>query len=108
MVEEAKKAYDNGNGKEPNLAKENPRYLDIEYYRKNNFWLLDSKGTLSTKRKDYIEKKMAAHKLDFCRDDEPINDLLVCIKEVKPTALLGLAGQAAGSFDDEMIGVMTE
>jgi len=77
---------------------------DQSYYRKNNFWLVDSKGLVTTQRGD----KLQSHKIPFARDDPPINSLLDIIKQVKPTCFIGLAGLDAGAFTPEMIKIHTE
>jgi len=77
---------------------------DISYYRKNNFWLVDSKGLVTNTRGGALQN----HKCPFARDDPPINELLDVVKEAKPTCLIGLAGLNAGSFTPEMIKIHTE
>jgi len=84
MVEEAKAA-----------GVTETKFLDVSHYRKTNIWLIDSKGTITDTRADFKDGKMADHKIPFARvGEEPITDLLTTIKTVKPTALMGLAGQA--------------
>jgi malate dehydrogenase (oxaloacetate-decarboxylating)(NADP+) len=40
----------------------------VEHYRKNNFWLIDSKGLVTSTRGD----KLQAHKIPFARDEPSI------------------------------------
>lgn len=75
----------------------------VEYWRKNNFWLIDSKGLVTTTRGD----KLQAHKIPFARDEETqIPTLMDCVKIAKPTVLLGLAGLPGGAFTEEMVKTM--
>ncbi|CAD7924671.1 unnamed protein product [Amoebophrya sp. A120] len=74
----------------------------IEYYRKNNFWMIDSKGLVTTTRGD----KLQDHKVPFARDDPPVGTLLEVIQQAKPTILLGLAGLPGGAFTEQMIKTM--
>jgi len=76
---------------------------DVDYYRKNNFWLVDSKGLVTSTRGD----KLQAHKVPFCRSCPPIPTLMEIVKSEKPTILVGLAG-IAGQFPPEMIKLHTE
>jgi len=73
----------------------------IDYYRKNNFWLVDSKGLVTSTRGD--KDRMQAHKIPFLRDDPPIGSLEEIIDQCKPTCLVGLAGLPGGAFSVEMI-----
>lgn len=72
---------------------------DVNYYRMNNFWLLDSKGTVTSTRGD----KLANHKIRFAREGPSYSSILETIKGAKPTVLVGLAGLAGGSFTPEII-----
>ncbi len=56
---------------------------------RERFWLVDSKGLVTTQRGD----KLAEHKLLFARDEAPIDSLLDVVNHVKPTALIGVSGQ---------------
>eukprot|EP00392_Amoebophrya_sp_AT5.2_P019498 g20353.t1 len=80
--------------------------LTGDYYRKKNFWLLDSKGLVTTTRGD--RHKMQVHKLPFARDDPPIGSLAEVIEKAKPTVLVGLAGLPGGAFKEDMIKKMDE
>eukprot|EP00397_Hematodinium_sp_SG-2012_P014105 GEMP01014335.1.p1 GENE.GEMP01014335.1~~GEMP01014335.1.p1 ORF type:complete len:633 (+),score=118.52 GEMP01014335.1:82-1899(+) len=77
---------------------------DVDYYRKNNFYLIDSRGTVTSTRGD----KLAAHKIPFARDGPSHPALLDNVKEFKPTVIIGLAGLAGGSFTPEIIQLHTE
>ncbi|CAD7935385.1 unnamed protein product [Amoebophrya sp. A25] len=74
----------------------------VDEYRKNNFWLVDSKGTVTTTRGD----KLQAHKIPFARSDASIPTLGEAVKQAKPTILIGLAGIAGGSFTQEIVQTM--
>lgn len=67
--------------------------------------MIDSKGLVTSDRKDFIDKTMAEHKLNFVRHDEKNEGhktLLDCVKAYKPTCLLGLS-TIAKSFNKEVI-----
>lgn len=64
-------------------------------------YFVDSRGLVTNTRGD----KLAVHKVKFARDDFKGNEkktLLDVVKEVKPTAIIGLSGQG-GAFTDEVI-----
>jgi len=64
--------------------------------------LVDSKGLVTLTRGD----KLQEHKKLYARPDGPAYEsLLETIQEVKPTALIGLAGQP-GTFSTEVLDVM--
>jgi len=65
-------------------------------------WFVDSKG-LIVKRRDGLTE----HKLHFAHDHAPCADLLTAVKSLKPTMLLGVAGQGR-SFTPEIIKTMAE
>lgn len=76
----------------------------IEQARKQ-FYVVDSKGLLTTDRADYKNNTMAEHKLNYVRDDVSIKGnttLLDVIKHFKPTCLLGLSTQFK-AFNKEVI-----
>jgi malate dehydrogenase (oxaloacetate-decarboxylating)(NADP+) len=63
-------------------------------------WFMDSKGLVESGRKDLQDhKKLYAHKF------KPIPDLLTAVKELKPTALIGVSGRP-GQFSKEIIEAM--
>jgi len=70
------------------------------------FFFVDSKGLVTTSRAGTLEK----HKVAYARSDfegRELGTLLEVIKEVKPTALIGLSGQG-GAFDDEILKLMAK
>jgi len=86
-------------------AGEDASVYDQAYYRKNNFWLVDSKGLVCDKRGD----KLQNHKIPFSRQDsEPMDSLLEVVRQAKPHALIGLAGLDAGAFTSEIIELHSE
>eukprot|EP01104_Vermistella_antarctica_P006727 TRINITY_DN17431_c0_g1_i1.p1 TRINITY_DN17431_c0_g1~~TRINITY_DN17431_c0_g1_i1.p1 ORF type:complete len:587 (-),score=155.37 TRINITY_DN17431_c0_g1_i1:51-1757(-) len=62
------------------------------------FWFVDSRGLVTNNRGDTL----AEHKVPYARDDvtEQQKDLLDIIKSVKPTGLIGLAGQGPHFTED--------
>jgi malate dehydrogenase (oxaloacetate-decarboxylating)(NADP+) len=71
--------------------------LTPEQARKR-FWLVDSKGLVTSGRGDTL----AEHKVPYAREEAFLETLLDVIKQVKPTALLGLSMQS-GAFNEEVI-----
>ncbi|KAI8617094.1 hypothetical protein BC830DRAFT_1167303 [Chytriomyces sp. MP71] len=70
---------------------------------KNLFWLLDSKGVITSDRADVA--KYPAHKLLFMREDmggKQISSLEEAIDELKPTALIGLSA-VGGTFTPSIL-----
>ncbi len=65
-------------------------------------WFVDSNGLLVKNRGD----KPAAHKLPFVHDGDVARDLLGAIRQVKPTALFGVAG-IGPVFTQEIIKAMS-
>ena len=53
-------------------------------------WFFDSKGLIVTSRGN-----LAANKLAFAQEAEPLDDFLKAVKQIRPTALIGAAGVAA-------------
>ncbi len=53
-------------------------------------WFVDSKGLVVKSRTD-----LAAHKLAYAHDHEPIADFLSAVEALKPTAIVGVSGQPA-------------
>ena len=71
--------------------------LTPELARKQ-FWLVDSKGLVTTGRGDVL----AEHKIPYARDEKHFETLLEVVKNVKPTVLLGLSMQGS-AFTEEVI-----
>jgi len=67
---------------------------------RKQFWLLDSKGLVSMKRK-------AEHKIPYARNDLDTLDLLQVVKTVKPTVLIGVSTQT-GAFNQEVVSEMNK
>jgi len=65
-------------------------------------WFVDSRGLLCAGR-DHI----ASHKEPYAHEHEYIDNLLDVVKELKPTALLGLSGQPQ-TFTREVVEAMAE
>ncbi len=65
-------------------------------------WFMDSKALVDSSRKDLQEhKKPYAH----AHPHGPVGDLLAAVKALKPTALIGVSGQAA-AFTQEIVAEM--
>ncbi len=65
-------------------------------------WYLDSKGLVTADR-----AQLASHKREFAQDHEPISDLLAAVRDLKPTALIGVSGQG-GAFTEPVLKAMAE
>jgi malate dehydrogenase (oxaloacetate-decarboxylating)(NADP+) len=65
-------------------------------------WFVDTQGLLHSGRDE-----IAAHKQRYAQEHAPIDDFLTAVKELKPTAILGLSGQP-GTFSREIIEAMAE
>ena len=63
-------------------------------------WLVDSGGLVVKSRTG-----LAAHKLPFAHDHEPLPDLLAAIQALHPTAIIGVSGQA-GAFSRPVLEAM--
>ncbi|MBI5200044.1 MAG: NAD-dependent malic enzyme [Elusimicrobia bacterium] len=63
-------------------------------------WFMDSKALVESTRKDLQD-----HKLPYAHKHKPIGDLLSAVKELKPTALIGVSGKAA-QFTEEIVKAM--
>ena len=70
--------------------------LSLEEARRR-CWFVDSRGLVVRSRDD-----LAAHKLPFAHDHEPIFDLLTAVDELRPTAIIGVSGQPR-TFTREII-----
>jgi malate dehydrogenase (oxaloacetate-decarboxylating)(NADP+) len=64
-------------------------------------WLVDSKGLVVKGRTD-----LAAHKVNYAHDHAPVPDFLLAIRQLKPTAIIGVAA-TAGTFNEGVISEMT-
>ena len=65
------------------------------------FWFVDSRGLVTKDREGVLEE----HKVRFARGDNEgrqWKDLMSVVKEVKPTALIGLSGQGQ-AFTEEIV-----
>ncbi len=74
--------------------------LSEEEAKKNN-WFMDSKGLVCAERKD-----LAPHKLKFAHDHAFIQDFVEAIRELKPTAIIGVSGQGR-KFTEEIVRLMS-
>lgn len=74
--------------------------LSMEEARRS-CWLVDSKGLVVKARRD-----LAHHKLNYAHDHAPIGDFLSAIKDLKPTAIIGVAA-VGGTFTREIIEEMS-
>jgi malate dehydrogenase (oxaloacetate-decarboxylating)(NADP+) len=63
-------------------------------------WFVDSEGLLVADR-----GKVAEHKRPYAHDHQPIDDFVEAITALKPTAIIGLSGQA-GMFTKDVIEAM--
>jgi malate dehydrogenase (oxaloacetate-decarboxylating)(NADP+) len=69
---------------------------------RHHCWFFDSKGLVTAARKD-----LAAHKLPFAHNHEPVTSLLDAVNIFKPTILIGVSGQP-GLFDQSIVEKMAE
>ncbi len=67
-----------------------------------NCWFVDSRGLVVKSRTD-----LAHHKLAYAHEHAPVKDLLTAVESLKPTALIGVSGQAH-AFTKEIVGRMAE
>lgn len=71
---------------------------------RKEIFLMDSKGLLVASRAD--AEQLAHHKLNYLKADAPAcTDLLHCVRELKPTVLIGVAA-VAGAFTQEVVEAM--
>ncbi len=63
-------------------------------------WFMDSKGLVESSRKDLQD-----HKKAFAHDHPPVRNLLTAVRELKPTALIGVSGKP-NQFPPEIISEM--
>jgi malate dehydrogenase (oxaloacetate-decarboxylating)(NADP+) len=67
---------------------------------RKRIWFVDSKGLIVKGRAN-----LSGHKLHFAHDHAPCADLLSAVQSIKPTILLGVAGQSK-SFTREIVTTM--
>jgi malate dehydrogenase (oxaloacetate-decarboxylating)(NADP+) len=65
-------------------------------------WFVDSKGLVVQSREG-----LADHKKPFAHDHAPVPDFLSSVQALKPTAIIGVSGQA-GKFDKQVLETMAE
>ena len=65
-------------------------------------WFVDSRGLVCSERED-----LAVHKRPYAHEHTYIDNLLDAVKELKPTAILGLSGQPQ-TFTKEVIEAVSE
>ncbi|KAI8377631.1 uncharacterized protein BYT42DRAFT_614297 [Radiomyces spectabilis] len=93
------------------VARQIQEYFQVEHEipemeAKRMFWIVDTKGLITTDRGD----KLAQHKVYFARDDndgQQYKSLVDIINYVKPTALIGLSS-VPGAFTPEVLTRMAE
>ncbi|EKD39207.1 MAG: hypothetical protein ACD_75C00475G0001 [uncultured bacterium] len=73
--------------------------LSLEEARKR-CWFVDSKGLVVKSRTD-----LTGHKLDYAHDHEVVTDFLTAVQVLRPTAIIGVSGQA-GRFNKEVLETM--
>ncbi|WWD18737.1 hypothetical protein CI109_103191 [Kwoniella shandongensis] len=77
---------------------------------RERFWLIDTKGLITSTRPDVVSGKVAAHKRYFIRNDTEGTEypsLASVIDYVKPTALVGLS-TTFGAFGEDHVRRMAE
>ncbi|KAI8064590.1 malic enzyme [Gongronella butleri] len=88
------------------VARQIQEYFQIEHgmsedQAKRVFWIVDSKGLVTTDRGD----KLAQHKVYYARDDNngtQYKDLLAIVDYIKPTMLIGLSS-IPGAFNEAVL-----
>jgi len=65
-------------------------------------WLVDSKGLVVASRTGLAEQKLA-----FAHDHPPIGDFLSAVRELRPTAIIGVAA-VGGTFTAEVLRAMAD
>jgi malate dehydrogenase (oxaloacetate-decarboxylating)(NADP+) len=63
-------------------------------------WFIDSRGLVTTARRD-----LAEHKRPFAQDHAPVPDLLAAVESIRPTMLIGASGQP-GAFGEAVLAAM--
>lgn len=77
---------------------------------RNRFWLIDTKGLITSTRPDVVAGKLASHKEYFIRNDtdgKEYKTLLDVVEYVKPTTLVGLS-TTFGAFSEPVVRRMAE
>ncbi|WWC71047.1 uncharacterized protein I206_105000 [Kwoniella pini CBS 10737] len=77
---------------------------------RERFWLIDTKGLITSTRPDVVSGKIASHKKYFIRNDtegKEYPSLADVIEFVKPTALVGLS-TTFGAFEEAVVRRMAE
>ncbi|MBI4424763.1 MAG: NAD-dependent malic enzyme [Elusimicrobia bacterium] len=64
-------------------------------------WFMDSKGLVESTRTD-----LQLHKTPYAHNHKPVKDLASAVRELKPTALIGVSGQAS-QFTREIVEAMS-
>ncbi len=64
-------------------------------------WLVDSQGLVVKSRTGLVE-----HKLHYAHDHPPVRDFITAIRDLKPTAIIGVAA-VGGTFTQEVVEEMT-
>jgi malate dehydrogenase (oxaloacetate-decarboxylating)(NADP+) len=64
-------------------------------------WLVDSQGLVVKSRTG-----LAEHKLPYAHDHAPVRDFITAIRDLKPTAIIGVAA-VGGTFTQEVVEEMT-
>ncbi|RSH90870.1 hypothetical protein EHS25_010046 [Saitozyma podzolica] len=81
-----------------------------EQEAKERFWLIDTKGLITSSRPDVVAGKLASHKKYFIRHDtegREYSDLASVVEYVQPTALVGLS-TTFGAFDRTVVRRMAD
>jgi malate dehydrogenase (oxaloacetate-decarboxylating)(NADP+) len=73
--------------------------MSVEDARKH-CWLVDSKGLVVKSRTDLVE-----HKLHYAHEHAPVGDFLSAIRDLKPTAIIGVAA-VGGTFNPAVLAEM--
>jgi malate dehydrogenase (oxaloacetate-decarboxylating)(NADP+) len=69
---------------------------------RSRIWLIDSKGLVTRGRNNLTE-----HKLKYAKDSPPADDLSLIIRNVRPSALIGVSA-VAGAFTPDVVRAMAE
>jgi malate dehydrogenase (oxaloacetate-decarboxylating)(NADP+) len=68
----------------------------------NRIWMFNSKGLLVKSRTD-----LENYKKTFAHDHEPVSDFTIAVKQLKPTAIIGVSA-IGGAFTKEVIETMSK
>ncbi|OCF75376.1 malate dehydrogenase (oxaloacetate-decarboxylating)(NADP+) [Kwoniella mangroviensis CBS 8886] len=77
---------------------------------RERFWLIDTKGLITSTRPDVVAGKLASHKKYFIRNDtegKEYPSLADVVEYVKPTALVGLS-TTFGAFGEDVVRRMAD